>query len=201
MEGRTIRKIIAPTLVFVLIFFCGIKGSESTEPVPSDNNHPMANKKILLIPLDSRPVNTSYPTLLGAIAGCQVLYPTRGLDHFMVPADYAQLKNYLLTHINNADAVIISLPEWLNGGIIEARDSHSYINNQTRLQELKNILAQYPEKKVYLLGLIPRELPSYKLDAFKYKDQIMAYSQLYDDFSNAQNIMEKFRIQEKNANN
>ncbi|WP_162142504.1 DUF4127 family protein [Aneurinibacillus terranovensis] len=152
-------------------------------------------KKILLIPLDSRPVNTDYISLLAKIGGATVNFPHQGLDRFGRYANYEKIKKFLLAHISECDVVFIGIPEWLNGGIIAGRQVSTYTKNAYRLQELKSILKKYPKKKVYAINLIPRELPASSSPAFKYHHEIVVYGRRYNQYLTAKTADEKKRIQ------
>lgn len=185
--GRTIYKIIAPVLILIFFIYTLLDHSSAIEAPPLNNSlgeiHDVqCSKKVLLIPLDSRPVNTTNVSLLGGIAGIQVIYPQKGLDFYTNPCDFPVIEDFLIDHIQSVDGVIIGIPEWLNGGMIEARNAQSYVKNQYRIERLKEILSKYPEKKVYLINLIPREIPSYTLNSFQYRKEIMTFGKQYDEF-------------------
>ena len=174
-------KIIASVLILFFLSYCLLDNGFAIEP-PSNNEQEIQkdqNNKILLIPLDSRPVNTTYVSLLGEIAGIQVIYPRSGLDCYTIPADFPVIEEFLIDHIQSVDGVIIGIPEWLNGGIIQARNVQSYLKNQYRMDRLKGILSSYPEKKVYLINLIPREIPSYTPSSFAYGSEMIPFGKQY----------------------
>jgi hypothetical protein len=150
-------------------------------PAASADNT-FSGKRIVLIPLDSRPVNTEYIATLAQIGGATVVYPKDGLDLYTQPADYPKLKEFLTRELPQADAVFICIPEWLNGSLIEGRNTCSYIQNAHRLDDLKAILSPYRSKRIYLMGLIPREKPSYSGAAFKYTTELTQYGRKYTQY-------------------
>ncbi len=180
--GRTISKMIAPVLILIFLIYCLLDNGLVIQSTPFRQTNDLQSKKILLIPLDSRPVNTSYVSILGGIAGIEVIYPRLGLDLYTQPCDFPVIENFLMKHIPSVDGVIIGIPEWLNGGMIEARNAQSYVKNQYRIDQLKEILSRYPDKKVYLINLIPRETPSYTLNSFNYRDEIISFGKMVDEF-------------------
>ncbi|WCK55753.1 DUF4127 family protein [Aneurinibacillus sp. Ricciae_BoGa-3] len=156
--------------------------------------HSLHGKRVLLIPLDSRPVNTDYVALLGQMAGARVILPPSGLDHFQKAADYSKLKAFLVKNIASCDAVFIGIPEWLNGGIVQGRLINTYTANMYRLEELKNILLKHPGKNVYILNIIPREMPAYLSKAAKYNSELVIYGRRYNQLLNAPSTEEADRI-------
>lgn len=176
-----------------------VRASQGYNSLSSKKNHEFQSKKILLIPLDSRPVNTTYVSLLGGIANFHVIYPQTGLDYYTKPCDYPLIEKFLMDNIQSVDAVIIGIPQWLNGGIIEARNPQSYLKNQERIQKLKEILSRYPDKKIYLINLIPREIPSYTLNSFQHRAEIITFGKIYDEFCTTKlNNKDKLWIKLKN---
>src|SRR3569833_326197 len=85
---------------------------------------PMNRAKIILIPLDERPVNTRYPEMLAAIAGAELRLPPaeiRGLQR--IPADVDKLIHWLRQASVDADVVIASCEYLGYGNLINARIS------------------------------------------------------------------------------
>lgn len=140
------------------------------------------HKKIVLIPLDSRPVNTSYVGLLGRIAQADVVWPTTGLDQWEKPADYSKLKQFLQEQIKSADAVFIAIPSWVNGGLLHGRYTATYAEQTQRLAELKNILLPYRNKSIYLIGVIPREKPAAGSPADAYTFELTQFGRRYAQY-------------------
>ena len=65
--------------------------------------------KLVLVPLDERPVNTRIPEMLGAIGGAEVLLPPLSMRGFQrVPADLDAVAKWLQKTAQNADAAIVS---------------------------------------------------------------------------------------------
>lgn len=167
-------------LLLFLTLWVGL-GTWGLSPVSAADGK-LAGKKIVLIPLDSRPVNTEYITMLGEISGTSVVYPKEGMDEYRRSADYPKIKAFLMRELPKADAVFICVPQWLNGSLIEGRHTMSYILNGHRLDDLKSILSAYKDKKVYLIGLIPREKPSYAGAAFSYATELTQYGRKYAQY-------------------
>ncbi|AMA73843.1 Protein of unknown function [Aneurinibacillus thermoaerophilus] len=170
--------------VWIMMFFFLLACSASSVSASGS----FAGKKIVLIPLDSRPVNTEYIKMLSEIGGASVVYPEDGLDHYERPSDYAKIKSFLIQQLPTADAVFICVPQWLNGSLIEGRHAESYVRNAYRLAELQSILSAYKYKTIYLIGLIPREKPSYITPAFKYSTELTQYGRKYAQYMMANTV-------------
>ena len=115
----------------------------------------MSNTKIILIPLDERPVNTRYPEMLAAIAGAELRLPPpeiRGLQR--TPADVEKLIHWLRQSSTDADVCIASCEYLGYGNLINARISDdSAADVLARLAVLAEIGAQIP---VHAFSLITR---------------------------------------------
>jgi len=115
----------------------------------------MSNTKIILIPLDERPVNTRYPEMLAAIAGAELRLPPpeiRGLQR--TPADVEKLIHWLRQSSTDADVCIASCEYLGYGNLINARISDdSTADVITRLAVLAEVGAQIP---VHAFSLITR---------------------------------------------
>ncbi len=111
--------------------------------------------KIVLVPLDERPVNTRYPQMLGAIGGAEVLLPpaeTWGLQR--VPADLEPVSAWLKASAETADAAIVSCEYLGFGNLIASRISgDSAAQVLTRLALLEEINLRCP---VHAFSLIMR---------------------------------------------
>lgn len=83
-------------------------------------------EKLVLIPLDERPVNVRYPAMLGAIAGVHVsLPPMSCLGYLRDPADYTALVAWLRHEAQNARAAIVSADMMAFGNLINSRISNT----------------------------------------------------------------------------
>jgi hypothetical protein len=78
--------------------------------------------RIILLPLDERPVNTRYPAMLAAMAGAQlILPPPHLLSALRHPADADALAEWLFGAAREADAAIVSVEMLAFGGLIASR--------------------------------------------------------------------------------
>jgi len=80
------------------------------------------NKPILLVPLDERPVNTLYPSLLAEIGGAHILLPPVEIRGFQRdPANIAEVSQWLLAHAPGAAGAVVSADFLAFGNLINAR--------------------------------------------------------------------------------
>ena len=139
---------------------------------------------VILIPLDSRPVNTDLPQLLAGIAGIPVTLPKReSLDQFLTPAKSAQLFTWLEEqNESGCDITIIHINELLFGGLLNSRDSAQYLDASQKLQSMFDYLLRRnrnPSNRLILVYIMPRLLPSqYDEVMWAYETELPELSQL-----------------------
>lgn len=97
--------------------------------------------KILLIPLDDRPVTYSYPQLLAKLGGAEAVVPPRTMmGSLSRGAQIDELFNFCEGCLsrNEVDAAVICLDSLLYGGLITSRRSTEQVKSiQARLDRLK----------------------------------------------------------------
>lgn len=138
--------------------------------------------RILLMPLDSRPVNTQHPHLLARMAGCELIMPPPELlDDYTQPSDTDGLLRWLEQHLGEVDMAIIAANNPLAGGLISSRHPAAYEQLGGRLDRLARILARYPAVDVTGICVLPRQLPTqFSNPGWAYRDQLVRYGQLLD---------------------
>lgn len=120
-------------------------------------------KKIILLPLDERPCNFDYPSKIFNGEKYAIIRPER-LGQKKKPADYAEIRDFLLSHIEEADAAVISVDTLLYGGLIPSRLHRlSEETVEERLMLLKTLRKKNPRVKLYAFHCIMR-CPSYSSD-------------------------------------
>lgn len=115
-------------------------------------------KTVMIIPLDSRPANTLYPSLICKIAGFEpILPPAELMDNFQKPADAEKIAEWMLSNSDKADAFIISATMLCYGGLVSSRtpEKHLYraLKNLKSIEELKR---RNPDKPVFVYDIIQR---------------------------------------------
>ncbi len=81
-----------------------------------------SHKRLLLIPLDSRPVCYDMPRRLAAAAGLALQMPSPALlGHLKTPANFSTLSRWIKNHLFENDPVIVALDTITYGGLIASR--------------------------------------------------------------------------------
>lgn len=114
--------------------------------------------KIALLPLDSRPCNLSFPVQLGEIVNVNIIIPPEDkLDYFMRPADFGEIKKWLLSIVNECDLLICSVDMFLHGGLIASRTENIKLDEcMERLKLLKHLKSINPALKIYGYSVMMR---------------------------------------------
>lgn len=166
--------------LILLVALCCLSGWTLTAcqpPTPPQRNH-----RVLLLPLDSRPVNTQQVALLARLAGYDLLLPPAELlDKYTRPGDTAGLLEWLGDNLPTVDAAIIATNQLLTGGLIASRHPDSYADLGDRLQQLTTLLRQCREQEITVLTVLPRQLPTqFDNPSWPYRNQLTRYGQLAD---------------------
>ncbi len=170
--------LILSSCALAFYFYCWRLPNASPVPPP---DLPM-NDRILLLPLDSRPVCSSMAQKLGALAAIDVTVPPKALlDNYRQPADTQKLFPWLNTSIPQYPYAIISADLLLHGGLLSSRQQAADAQTQAQtLTWLRQILRQY-ENRVTVFSVIPRLLVSDELLPDRwYQFHLMCYSKLLD---------------------
>lgn len=139
---------------------------------------------VILVPLDSRPVNTDLPAQLAAIAGISVTMPNQeSLDQFLAPGKSQALFSWLAGRNESGYGVtILHINELLFGGLLHSRESAQYLDAAVKLQSLHDYLLRRERlsgNELILVYILPRLLPSqYDEDMWVYEKELPALSQL-----------------------
>nr|WP_244262769.1 DUF4127 family protein [Thermoanaerobacter siderophilus] len=145
----------------------------------------MPKDDIIFIPLDSRPVNTQNVSLLTNMWGKNLILPPQNvLDDYTKPGNFEGLNEWLNEVIprSNVYAVVISLQQYLNGGLIASRDIKNYKDYEERLSLLYKFLTENENKNIIIFSIIPRLTPTQFSDYqyVKYSDRLKEFSELSD---------------------
>lgn len=125
-----------------------------------------SNDTVLLIPLDSRPVNTQYAQLLGEMVNVKVILPDATLlDSYRKPAQTAKLMDWLEQSAPEADRILIASNELFNGGLMASREARSYQDLAGQWEKLRSFLRKNKKKTsgccIYCRGSCPASLRLY----------------------------------------
>lgn len=149
--------------------------------------------KIALLPLDDRPCSYEHVIELGAIAGIEVIAPERDLIASQTPgryseAEYRSTRDWLMDILPTVDAAIISVDQWLYGGLIHSRKMGvSTAGALRRLQDLAEITARYPRTRVYLSNILLRlSVTVTRSHGTQVWERVFRYSVLKDQVSSSE---------------
>ena len=82
------------------------------------------SKKIILLPLDDRPCNASYPHHIGLPTGLLITPPSAMLGYKKNPGSFDALKEWLLREVKTASHLVLSIDQLVYGGLIPSRLHH-----------------------------------------------------------------------------
>ncbi len=115
-------------------------------------------KTVMIIPLDSRPANVLYPSLICKIAGFEPLLPPAELmDNFKKTADCEKIAEWMTANAGKADAFVISATMLCYGGLVASRTPEKHLYQALKnLKHIENLKKIYPEKPVFVYDIIQR---------------------------------------------
>lgn len=117
-------------------------------------------KKIVLLPLDNRPCNSIFPLELFAHNDIDITIP-KALGNKKSPANFDDIKEYLIKECEDADGLVMSIDMLLYGGLVPSR-----IHNEKKevLKERADLIHKIREKRkdltIYAFQVVMR-CPSY----------------------------------------
>ncbi|MBC6402152.1 MAG: DUF4127 family protein [Hyphomonadaceae bacterium] len=109
------------------------------------------HKKVLVLPVDARPVVCSQLKYLGALAGWDVILPpVKFLGFIREIADRDALREWVLGNAPNVDGFVLSLDTLMYGGLIASRISGEDMQSLSdRLACSREIKSEFPKKPIY----------------------------------------------------
>jgi hypothetical protein len=116
--------------------------------------------KVLMVPLDDRPVTYLLPQLIARIAGCEAMMPPRNLMGSLkqsanLDAIFNWIDNALST--NKIEAVFVCADTLIHGGLINSRRStETHKELQTRLNQMASWKKKAPQTPVFVQSSIMR---------------------------------------------
>lgn len=118
---------------------------------------------VLLLPLDERPCNLKFPSLMSeGISDVDILTPPPGiLGRKKQAGDTDAIAHWLMENLGRCDAAVLSIDMLLYGGIVPSRlHDLSLETCLNRLSLLRDIRRTFPKLKLYAFNLIMRT-PAY----------------------------------------
>lgn len=175
-------------IISICIFLCALacaffafsRDDQQDRAVPVSTDFPAIRRRILLIPLDSRPPCGRFVQDAGRIAGVEVvLPPAELLDEYFRPGNTAALQSWTMEHIAGFDAAILSIDQLLHGGLIASRQAKKTIADEEDLLDfLRRLRAAHPNIPLYAFSILPRMTPPDGLVDWEEQKRLMKYSRL-----------------------
>lgn len=139
-------------------------------------------KRVLVIPLDDRPVSVQMPQMLGAIGDIAVdTPPVELLGHFDKPGNPEGIVQWLRDKggIGSYDAVILSLDMVGFGGLIASRANNAdYDTALRRIKEFWNFRLDAPKTKIFAFSAIMRLAPTATKETAGWRLLLSKYAEL-----------------------
>ncbi|WP_255948184.1 DUF4127 family protein [Streptomyces odontomachi] len=143
------------------------------------------DRRIALVPLDDRPVNTYCPTMTAAVAGVGLALPPRkSLGRFFQPGDGAAVARWLGSV--GADEYVISVSMLAYGGLIASRTGTPTLESaQANVAAIRTLRAARPDAQIVVHDTIQRlAVTPGNPDNEQYRDALVEWAKLYDQVEN-----------------
>ncbi|HZU14342.1 MAG TPA: DUF4127 family protein [Chloroflexota bacterium] len=114
--------------------------------------------RILLIPLDDRPVTRVLPAMAAAVAGIDVLTPPLALlGTLNRPGDPAALSGWIEDQTEGLDGTVISIDMLAHGGLVNSRRSLDPLDSVlSHLDVIRRVRANHPGMPIYGFNILQR---------------------------------------------
>lgn len=135
--------------------------------------------KVGIVPLDSRPCNTSWLLKLGMAANYQmIMYPQEKCGNLHYGANIYDMVEWINSQAENLDYLIISGDGFAFGGLIQAREAKINLEEIIPLLGiLRKVKSNYPKLKIYLFDTIMRtSISATNVETGKYWSLMNQYS-------------------------
>lgn len=174
---RRIYFVFAVLAVLLCAFFAL---PQDDRAVPVSPGFPEIRRRVLLVPLDSRPPCGRFVRDAARIVGVEiVLPPAELLDEYFRPGDTAALQSWTKAHIADCDAAILSVDQLLHGGLLASRQAKKTQDDENALlQFLRDLRAAHPATPIYAFSILPRMTPPDGLCDWHEQKRLMEYSRL-----------------------
>ncbi len=140
---------------------------------------------MFLVPIDSRPATGQFPTMIGKIAGIEVITPPESiLGRFTTPGNCGLVADWLKKQdMSDAIALIVSTDMLAYGGLIESREDNVKATTALkRLLTIKEIRTKYPSLPIYAFGTIMRGVPTATPERRSWRLSLARYVELQDRY-------------------
>lgn len=183
-NGRRFVPVLIVVAALACAFYWGAAPQEE-RAVPVSPAPPATIRRVLLVPLDSRPPCGRFVQDVARIAGVEVvLPPAELLDEYFRPGDTAALQAWTMAHIGSFDAAILSVDQLLHGGLLASRQAKKTPEDEAELLEfLRALHAAHPAVPLHAFSILPRMTPPDGLCDWEEQKKLMRYSRLVGKIS------------------
>ena len=172
------RKYVILIMMIILtgIFFLFTYATQGT-PVSIEEK---TSKKVLLVPLDSRPPCRDFPLVLGKMADYEVIIPpSRAQDYYTEAGDTQLMEEWLFETMPSANYAIISIDQLMHGGLLSAREkAASEDEMDVFIEKIKKLREKNPRIPIYAFYVLPRMSPQADVENHKERQALMELSRL-----------------------
>lgn len=180
---RTLRRFFPP-----LLLLCLFAALLRLAPSPRDGGTPVSlppkapERRVLLVPLDSRPPCTRFVADAARIVNVEVLLPPADiLDDYLRAGDTAALADWTRANLAGCDAAILSVDQLLHGGLLAARRAEKTpADAEALLSLLTELRDAHPQVPLYAFSILPRMTPPDGLCDWHEQKRLMSWSRLMD---------------------
>ena len=174
------RRIATVCIILVALVCACIILPQEDQGVPVSAGFPAIQRRVLLIPLDSRPPCGRFVQNAARIAGIEIILPPAELlDEYFRPGDTAALQSWTTEHLADCDAAILSVDQLLHGGLLASRQAKKTIDDENALLHfLQKLRAAHPNIPLYAFSILPRMTPPDGLCDWEEQKRLMKYSRL-----------------------
>lgn len=143
-------------------------------------------RRILLVPLDSRPASAQFPQLIGDIGSVRIeIPPAEILGRFTTAGKPEEISAWLLAQdYSNVSAVIISADMLAYGGLIASRvPDISTKDALARLRVLSELRQRRPQLQIYVFSAVMRTAPTATRETRNWRMSLARYEELSERYS------------------
>ncbi|MBR1552995.1 MAG: DUF4127 family protein [Schwartzia sp.] len=179
------RRVLGICALLFALAFALFSSSRDDHAVPVSPPPPKIQRRVLLVPLDSRPPCGRFVQDTARIAGVEVILPPAELlDEYFRPGDCDALQSWTMEHLAGCDAAILSIDQLLHGGLIASRQAKKKPDDEARLLAfLRELRAAHPAVPLYAFSILPRMTPPDGLCDWHEQKRLMKYSRLVGKIS------------------
>lgn len=138
------------------------------------------SKKVLLVPLDSRPPCRDFPNILGKMGDYEILSPpSKAQDYYTDAGDTELMEEWLFETMPAANYAIISIDQLMHGGLLSAREKVATEEEMdVFIEKIEKLREKNPRIPIYVFYVLPRMSPQADVENHKERQALMELSRL-----------------------